>query len=140
MRVSGRPAALATGLCALALTGCGSDDEPEVATTTAAPASLRLTADERALMRDSERAIASYCRRAKIGATGTGRAPTVAQQARALEAVDDLVALAAAKPDAAVAEGVDTGLFLGDLTENLQGSNCDHAIVARLEAGLATVP
>lgn len=140
MNVSSRRAALATGLCALALAGCGSDDEPKGPATTTAASAQRLTADERARVRDSERAIVSYCRRAKIGATGTGRAPTVAQQARALEAVDELVALAAAKPDAEVAKGVETSLFVGDLTENLQGSNCDAAIVARLEAGLATVP
>ena len=32
------------------------------------------------------------------------------------------------------------GLFLGDLAEDLEGSNCDPRLVARIDQGLAALP
>ena len=32
------------------------------------------------------------------------------------------------------------GLFLGDLAEDLEGSNCDQRLVERIDQALATLP
>jgi hypothetical protein len=139
------PRRLVPLLLALALwpAGCG-DDEPaapeSATTTTTASQGQRLTAADRDRIRRSEAAILDYCERAAVTATGTAEPPSARRQAGALEAVDELVALAGEKPDATLRAGVDLRLFVGDLTENLQGANCDPAIVSRLEAGLAAIP
>jgi hypothetical protein len=127
---------------ALAPAGCG-DDEPttdQTEPTTTAPVAQRLTASDRERVRRSEAAILAYCERAAVAATGAREPPSARRRAAALDAVDDLVAVARAKPDATVKPGVDLRLFVGDLTENLQGANCDPAIVARLDTGLASIP
>jgi hypothetical protein len=127
---------------AMSLAGCG-DDEPTTdgaEPTTTASQLQRLTAPDRERVRRSEAAILAYCERAAAAATGAAKPPSARRQAAALDAVDDLVTLSRAKPDATLKPGVDLRLFVGDLTENLQGANCDPAIVARLDAGLASIP
>ena len=133
-------------LVALALlpSGCGDEGStttaPSEPTTAEAPAPQRLSGADRDRVRRSEAAILGYCERAALAATGTGEAPSARQRARALDAVDDLVALAGDEPDAILRAGVDLRLFVGDLTEDLQGANCDPEIVTRLDAGLASIP
>jgi hypothetical protein len=139
---AGRTRGLA-GVVAMALAACGADAGEEAPPpTTTAPASQdrHLTAGERRFLGESEARIVSYCQRVALGLTEPEKKPTVGQQARALEAVDGLVALAREKPSARVSPGVDVGLFLGDLAENLEGSNCDPAIIARIDQGLASLP
>lgn len=48
--------------------------------------------------------------------------------------------LAAAKPTAPLGAGQDLRLFVTDVAENLEGSNCDPRMIARLERGLARIP
>lgn len=135
-----RVVAVAGMLCAVTAGACGDDgttegeppDEPAGSVT-------RLTADERRLVADSEAAIQLYCRKRALALTDPDKRPTVGQQARALEAVDALVKLADEKPAASLRPGVDVRLFLGDLAENLEGSNCDPAIVARIDEGISTL-
>jgi hypothetical protein len=134
------PAAAGLALATIALAGCGDGEESAPPTEVPATDARRLTPAERDLVEDSEEAIVAYCRRAALALTRPGKRPTVDQQARALEAVDELIALAAEKPAARTEPGGDVRLFVGDLAENLQGSNCDPIIVARLDAGLATLP
>lgn len=129
----------AVALVVIALVACGDADEP-AQQTSSAPVAQRLSASDRELISSSERAILSYCRKRALALTDPDRAPSVQQQTRALEGVDALIALGQAKPAARVGAGVDVRLFLGDLVENLEGSNCDPAIIARLEQGLATIP
>jgi len=130
---------LTTGAVACALTaGCG--DSGEEATTTAATGATHLTAAERERLRADEAAIARYCSARALALTDPGERPTVAQQARALEAVDAIVALAVESPEVKVKPRVDARLHLGDLIENLEGSNCDPLILGRLEQGLGAVP
>jgi hypothetical protein len=133
-------AAAGLALAAIALMGCGGGDESEQPADGTTTDGRRLTAEERGLLESSEKAIVAYCRRAALGLASPGKRPTVDQQARALESVDELIALAAEKPAARTAPGEDIRLFVGDLAENLQGSNCDPVIVARLDAGLAALP
>jgi hypothetical protein len=137
---------LAPLLVALALLPAGCADEESTTTvpsgpsTAQAPAPQRLSAADRDRIRRSEAAILGYCERAAVAAAGTGEGPSARQRARALDAVDDLVSLAGDEPDAILKAGVDLRLFVGDLTEDLQGANCDPEIVTRLDAGLASIP
>ena len=137
-----RPRALslaAAAVLALPAAGCGGSDDDDVGTTPAPSDPTALTGAERDAVADDEASILEYCRARALSLTNPDKRPTVGQQARALEAVDALVALAAEKPAARVRREVDLGLYLGDLAENLEGSNCDPQIVARLEQGLAQV-
>ena len=138
MRAAARLLVIGALLAATVLAGCGEDEDLASTTTTSSPAEL--TGSERDLLADSEAAIVDYCRRRALGLTDSDERPTAAQQARALDAVDAMMGLAREKPEAEVMPGVEVSLFLGDLTENLQGSNCDPQIVARLDAGLASLP
>jgi hypothetical protein len=128
-------------LAAITLAACGDGEEPTStaeATTTARPGPL--TTEERNLVEDSEQAIVAYCRRSALALTRPRKRPTVNQQSRALEAVDALLELASEKPDARLSAGADVRLFVGDLTENLEGANCDPGVIARLDQGLAALP
>ena len=140
MRAAARLLVIGALLGSTALAGCGDDEDAAGTTTTSAGASAELTSAERDLVSDSEAAIVDYCRRRALGLTDADKRPTAGQQARALEAVDAMVGLAGDKPKAEVRRGVEVSLFLGDLTENLEGSNCDPLIVGRLQQGLASLP
>lgn len=135
-----RQAAVGLALAAITLAACGDGEEPtspaEITTTRPGP----LTAEQRKLVESSEQAIVAYCRRSALALTRPRKRPTVNQQSRALEAVDALLELAREKPDARLGAGVDVRLFVSDLTENLEGSNCDPGVIARLDQGLAALP
>jgi hypothetical protein len=133
--------AAALMLCALTVAACGDGGTTgEERAPEPAGSATRLTEDERRLVADSEAAIQLYCRKRALALTDPGKRPTVDQQARALEAVDALIALARQKPAARLRRGVGIRLFVGDVTENLEGSNCDPQIVARLQQGLSSLP
>jgi hypothetical protein len=139
-----RARALAAALAAwivLAAAGCG-EGEDDSASTAAAPSdpAAPLTAAERDALDRGEAAILRYCRARALSLTDPDERPTVGKQARALEAVDAMVALASEKPAARVGPRVDLLLYLGDLAEDLEGSNCDPQIVTRLDEGLAALP
>ncbi|HEV2811867.1 MAG TPA: hypothetical protein VGW10_01340 [Solirubrobacteraceae bacterium] len=113
--------------------GGGSDDPPR-----AAPPA-RLTADERRLVREYEGRIQTHCVRVARSLVDRRAAPTAAQERRAFAAADALAALVARKPTAPVDVGQDLRLYLSDVVENLEGSNCDPRMVARLERALGAI-
>jgi hypothetical protein len=134
-------AAALVAVGAVAVGACGGGDEENgTAEPPTTAAGEPLTAAERKLVGDWEETIIAYCNRAAVAVTGTAEPPTAKQRQRAFDAVDDLVALAEEKPGARVARGVDVELFLADLAENLQGANCDPAVIGRIDAGLASLP
>jgi hypothetical protein len=121
-------------LLALTLTvpaGCGSDGstKPE-----------QLSADEEAQVSQAENAIHSYCRELLLYLTHRKGAPTSADSDRALGAADRLVELARRKPDALYRQQNPLRLELGDLAEDLEGTNCSPAIGRKLDRALATLP
>jgi hypothetical protein len=136
-----RPAlATAVGL-SLALAACGDGGSPGTTGTTPTPAEARrLTADEQDLVTRSDRTVERYCARLALSLTGQRKPPSAEDQVRAFAATDRLIELAQEKPAARLETGVDMGLFLGDLAEDLEGSNCDPRLVERLDQGLETLP
>ena len=91
-------------------------------------------------MARSELAVQRYCGKLALSLTGQGKPPSAEEQSRAFVATDRLVELASEKPVAPLDTGVEMGLFLGDLAEDLEGSNCDSRLVERIDQALATLP
>jgi len=137
-----RPAlATAVGLSLMAIASCGDGGSPGTAgTTPAGTAAKRLTADEEAFVTRSDRTVKLYCGRLALSLTGQSKLPSAEEQRRAFAATDRLIELAREKPAAPLETGEDMGLFLGDLAEDLEGSNCDSRLVERLDQALATLP
>ena len=116
--------------------GCGgSDAEPA---RTQPPA--KLTAAERRLITTYEGRIQAHCVRVARSLADPRAAPSPREERSAFEAADALAALAASKPTAMVDVGQDLRLYLSDVVENLEGSNCDPRMLARLERALAAIP
>ena len=99
-----------------------------------------LTAAERRSVASYEGHIQEHCVRVAQSIADPGAAPTPEQQRRAYAAADALGALAARKPTAEVDVGQDLRLYLSDVVENLDGSNCDPRLRARLEEALEEIP
>jgi hypothetical protein len=55
-------------------------------------------------------------------------------------ALNELIELARAKPEAPAPAGGSVRLALGDIAENLEGTNCDPRLVERIDAVLADLP
>jgi hypothetical protein len=137
-----RPAlATALGLFLMAIASCG-DGGSSGATRTApvGGAAKRLTADEQAVVTRSDRTVERYCGKLALSVTGRARPPSAEEASRAFAATDRLIELARAKPAASIENGVEMELFLGDLAEDLEGSNCDSRLVERIDQALATLP
>lgn len=98
-----------------------------------------LTAAERDALRNIEARLQRHCVRVARSLVDPQAAPLPRQQRAAFAAADRLVALAARSPRAPLGAGQDLRLFLSDTVENLEGSNCDAQLLARLEAGLARI-
>jgi hypothetical protein len=130
-----RPALVAAaGLCLLAIASCGDGDSPGTAgTTPAGGAAKRLTADEQALVARSDRTVARYCGHLALALAGQRKPPSAEEQSRVVAATDRLIELARRKP-------TEMRLFLGDLAEDLEGSNCGSRLVERIDQALATLP
>jgi hypothetical protein len=132
----------AAALVLVALAACGDGGSPDAAgtTTTTGEAARRLTAAEQSLVSRSERSVQRYCGKLALSLTGQGKPPSAEEQSRAFVATDRLIELASEKPVAPLDTGLEMGLFLGDLAEDLEGSNCDSRLVERIDQGLATLP
>jgi hypothetical protein len=137
-----RPAlASAVGLALLVLAACGGDGSSgSDGTQPPAAQAHRLTADEQNLVTRSDRIVERYCATLALSVTGQRKAPSAEDQDRAFAATDRLIELAREKPAARLETGVDMGLFLGDLAEDLEGSNCDPRLVDRLDQALEALP
>ena len=88
----------AAAVLALPAAGCGDSEDEPAAPTTVSGDPAALTKAERDQVSEDEAAIVRYCRARALALSEPDERPSVAQQSRALEAVDALVALAPPKP------------------------------------------
>ena len=123
---------------AATLAGCGDRDRAPEPMPVATPAPL--SAAERKTLRVYEGRIQAHCIRLAQSLTHPSAAPTPAQEADAFDAAEDLVAFARRKPLAPLDAGQDVRLYVSDVAENLEGSNCDPRLIAVLEQGLRGLP
>ena len=120
--------------------GCGESATEQGGTSSAVAEPSRLRPKERRLLDVYERQIQAHCVRVARSLVDPRAGPSPRQEAEAFAAADELVALVARKPTAPFGPGQDLRLFLSDVVENLEGSNCDPRMVGRLEQGLAEIP
>jgi hypothetical protein len=147
----GRPRLLGAVLLAgLALAACGeSDDGGTTGPTPADTAPAQTLTEMRrsgplspagvAIIRRAQEEVAIYCRKVARGLTG-GDAPTPRDLERVTAALDELAELASRQPEAQTDDGTTPRLALGDIAENLEGTNCDPRLVARIDEALAMLP
>jgi hypothetical protein len=132
------------------LGGCGGDEgssesSPEKPDLTSDRTSPRkpelLSAGERSDVREARVEIRSYCHELTLYLARKRGAPTERETGRAFAAVDRLVAIARDKPSAAQAQdGRTVRDLLGDIAEDLEGSNCAANVEQRIEQALVTLP
>lgn len=125
------------GFALLASVGACGDETDEEAGTFEEPA--RLTPAEVRTVRSAQEAVRVYCA-AKLRALATGATVPPEPLSRARSAVGRLGDLAEAKPEAEVGDGASVRLALGDIAEDLEGTNCDQDLVELIEARLAALP
>ena len=118
-------------LLALVVAGCGGSS-----TKAEAPAG-KLTRAEAVRVAAAERDIRAYCRAVGRALTKQGEPPS---DARAGAAVKELGALGRARPGATTPEGETVSEVMGDIVEDLEGTNCSQGLVDQLEAELRTLP
>ena len=129
--------------------GCGDSDDPEAdsdaagsATTQTAPGPTQQETLSAAGVKTIQRArdeVSAYCRKVDQGLSG-GPGPTPADLDRVNAALDELAQVAAEQPGAEMVDGTTPRLALGDIAENLEGTNCDPRLVAQIDEALATLP
>jgi hypothetical protein len=100
----------------------------------------RLSLEERSEVVRSQRAIRSYCRLVGLFLVGRHGPPTQAESERVRDAAAKLIESARAKPQAEYREQETMRQLLGDIAEDLEGTNCSSALVAQLQQGLRSLP
>jgi hypothetical protein len=129
----------------IALVACGgSEDEATVeGTVDTAPAQTAIGVSEGplsaagvAVIRRAQEAVGVYCSRVARG-LAKGQAPSPRDYERVTAAIDGLAELAAREPEAEAPDGSTPRLALGDIAENLEGTNCDQRLVDRIDQALS---
>jgi hypothetical protein len=116
-----------------ALGGCGGDGPPGKP--------QQLSAGEQSAVREAQMEIRSYCRELALYLARRRGPPSQAETGRAYGAVDRLAEIARAKPSATQPlSGRTVRELLGDVAEDLEGSNCAPNVVQRINQVLATLP
>jgi hypothetical protein len=133
-----RLAVLSLLAAALIASGCGADETTTSVSTATSPQE-NLTREELTLIERAEAEVAAYCR-GVAAAVARGEAPNARSFARVTLVLEQLGELAAAKPDSETGDGSSPRLALGDIAENLEGTNCDARLVARIDEALARIP
>ena len=91
------------------------------------------------MVRDAQQGVTSYCR-ARARELGGGKPTSAKDLERVTSALERLAALAQAKPEAETGDGATVRLALGDIAENLEGTNCDERLVELIDSRLAELP
>ncbi len=117
----------------LGLVGCGDSggDSPE--TTPVPPPAPQAIAQARS-------AVQAYCAEVAKHLAGERGQPTEEELEGVTAAIDALAVRADLTPEATTADGSTPRLALGDIAENLEGTNCDSRLVELIDERLATLP
>jgi hypothetical protein len=120
-----------------ALAGCGGEG------SSGKPSGVQtgpFSAADQAAIREAQTEIRSYCRQLSLYLARRRGPPSQAENGRAYGAVDRLATIARLKPAAEAAIGRTARELLGDLAEDLEGSNCAPNVVQRIDQALAGLP
>ena len=120
--------------------GCGEDEPAPAPVTVASTPAPTVAAADRDRLRSLEARIQRHCVAVSRSLVDPADAPTPEQATRAFAAADDLIAMVRADPRSDLGAGQDLRLYLSDVIENLQGSNCDPRMLDRLRQGRGTIP
>ena len=138
-------AALLSTLAAAAIAGgCGDEGGEEgSAEEASAPSTVTeaapLAPAEANLLLRTRSEVDSYC--VHVGArVAEGREPDSARFAAVSAQIDRLTELAREKPLAPSPDGSTPRFALGDIAEDLEGSNCDTRLARKIDEALATLP
>lgn len=133
-------------LGALVVAGCGEEDpgpeaaaDTEVVTQTVLTPAPDLSPAGMRVIQRARGAVAAHCRQV-AAALEEGGTPPQDSFEKATAELDELARLATEQPEAEAEDGTTPRLALGDIAENLEGTNCDQRLVARIDEALATVP
>jgi hypothetical protein len=120
------------------LAACGGEEDGGGATTIRGEPDA-MSAGQVEVLRRAQRGVRSYCR-ARVETLAAGDAAPAARFERAVAGLRELGDLAAAEPQAEAPDGSTARLALGDIAEDLEGTNCDQRLVALIDARLAVLP
>ncbi len=120
------------------IAGCGGDDG--ATGTTFEESTSRLTRAESRMITVAERRVQGYCAERARALFGEGEPPSAADLREVDDALVALAELAERRPEAETAAGVTARLALGDIAEDLEGTNCDERLVAHINSILAELP
>jgi hypothetical protein len=114
--------------------GCGDNDS-------AAPKPpSRLSPEEQVVLQDAQQAVRRYCRKVGLYILRQGRAPTPADLEQVDARLGPLVAIGRERPAALSSSQRTVRESIGDLIEDVEGSNCSGPIQQRLDAAIAEIP
>jgi hypothetical protein len=124
-------------LVALVLTvaaGCGGEEsrsstEPQ-----------RLSSAEQSVVTSTQITLHSYCRKIGLYLTRRQPLPSALETEQINAQLDRLIELAREKPGAQLMDQRTLRDLLGDMAEDLEGSNCSDALERKLDQGFATLP
>jgi hypothetical protein len=120
--------------CSLGMLACGDD-----ASSGGKPATGPLTSPERSAIDHSRRAVWKYCGRLRAY-LANGKPLPASLKVQADQGVERLIELTRLKPAAEYQTGVALSTLLGDLAEDLEGSNCAPDLEREIDSALATIP
>jgi hypothetical protein len=100
----------------------------------------RLSRSEESIVSRAQASTFSYCGKLARYLAGKGKLPTEDEDQKVDDDLDRLIALAREKPDARSQRGDTPRLVLGDIAEDLEGSNCSAGFEQKLERALAELP
>ena len=125
--MASRMVVLLLALLALGVGACSGDEETGT-----------LSADEKAQVAIAQQALPSYCGQVSLYLAGK-RGPPREELVNAGRRIDVLIGIARRKPDADY-RGRTLRELLGDMAEDLEGTNCSPDLELRIERGLASLP
>jgi hypothetical protein len=121
------------GLTLIVPVGCGGDSASR-------KGPQRLSAAENSTVRRAQVSVHTYCAKLALYLAGRRDAPAGSETQRVNNDLDELIALAKKKPEGLSLTEETTRQVLGDMAEDLQGSNCSGNFAQKLDRALGELP